>query len=62
MPYSDPVERVRAFIKTKDPALKPVEYPETTGTADAAARTLGVELGQIAKSILSAAVRATACL
>lgn len=47
-----PVERVRAFVQAFDPSLDPVEYPETTGTAPEAARTLGVELGQIAKSIL----------
>jgi prolyl-tRNA editing enzyme YbaK/EbsC (Cys-tRNA(Pro) deacylase) len=46
------VERVRKFIQAYDPELKPLEYPESTETALAAARTLGVELGQIAKSIL----------
>jgi len=46
------VERVRRFIQAFDPELKPMEYPESTETAPAAARTLGVELGQIAKSIL----------
>ena len=47
-----PLERVRRFVKVIDPSLDPVEYPETTRTAPEAASTLGVELGQIAKSIL----------
>jgi len=46
------IERVRKFIQAFDPELRPLEYPESTETAPAAARTLGVEFGQIAKSIL----------
>ncbi len=46
------VQRVRNFIRAFDPGLEPMEYPETTETAPEAARVLGVELGQIAKSIL----------
>lgn len=46
------VERVRQFVRAFDPGLVPMEYPETTQTAPDAARVLGVELGQIAKSIL----------
>lgn len=46
------VERVRNFIRDFDPGLEPMEYPQTTQTAADAARVLGVELGQIAKSIL----------
>ncbi|HOL17620.1 MAG TPA: YbaK/EbsC family protein [Bacillota bacterium] len=46
------VERVRRYVQNFDPALEPREYPESTETAVDAARVLGVELGQIAKSIL----------
>jgi Cys-tRNA(Pro) deacylase len=46
------VERVRNFIRDFDPGLEPIEYSESTETAPDAARVLGVELGQIAKSIL----------
>jgi prolyl-tRNA editing enzyme YbaK/EbsC (Cys-tRNA(Pro) deacylase) len=46
------VARVRAYLRSFDPALDPIEHPETTETSPDAARVLGVELGQIAKSIL----------
>ena len=48
----NPVERVRRYVQAYDRDLNPVECRETTQTAADAARTLGVELGQIAKSIL----------
>lgn len=50
--FALPVERVRRFVQAFDPSLNPVECPETTRTAPEAAQALGVELGQIAKSIL----------
>ncbi len=46
------IERVRRYVQAIDPALEPMEYPESTETAPDAARVLKVELGQIAKSIL----------
>ncbi|MEW5785024.1 MAG: YbaK/EbsC family protein [Bacillota bacterium] len=52
MLYDNPVEKVRAYVQSRDPSLNPIEYPDTTETAADAARVLGVELGQIAKSIL----------
>jgi prolyl-tRNA editing enzyme YbaK/EbsC (Cys-tRNA(Pro) deacylase) len=52
MPPDRAVERVRAYVQAFDPSFNPIEYPETTETAPDAARVLGVELGQIAKSIL----------
>lgn len=46
------LERVRKYLQEHDPKLAPVEHKETTKTSVEAARTLNVELGQIAKSIL----------
>lgn len=45
-------ERVRNFLEKFDMELVPVEQQQTTKTSVEAAEALGVELGQIAKSIL----------
>lgn len=45
-------EDVRLFVKQHDEKLEPLLLPEKVPTSEAAARVLGVEVGQIAKSIL----------
>lgn len=47
-----PLERVRAFVQACDPGLAPLIFDEPMKTSEEAARTLNVEVGQIAKSIL----------
>ena len=46
------IERVRAFLKERNPHLKIIEFDADTSTAYLAAQALGTEVGQIAKSIL----------
>ncbi|MBC7075973.1 MAG: YbaK/EbsC family protein [Syntrophomonadaceae bacterium] len=46
------IERVRDYLKEKNPALQIIELDEDTSTAYLAAGALGTETGQIAKSIL----------
>jgi prolyl-tRNA editing enzyme YbaK/EbsC (Cys-tRNA(Pro) deacylase) len=46
------IEKVRDFVKVYDPSLEPIEFVENTNTVGEAARALGVEGAQIAKSIL----------
>ncbi|MGS0763597.1 YbaK/EbsC family protein [Syntrophomonas curvata] len=46
------IERVRAFIKERNPRLNIIEFDTDTSTAFLAAQALGTEVGQIAKSIL----------
>ena len=46
------IERVRMYLKEKNPALHIIELEENTATAALAAQALGKEVGQIAKSIL----------
>jgi Cys-tRNA(Pro) deacylase len=46
------IERVREYLKLKNPRLKIIELEEDTSTAYLAAQALGKEVGQIAKSIL----------
>ncbi|SFR10550.1 YbaK/EbsC family protein [Desulfoscipio geothermicus] len=46
------VERVRKFVQVFDPNLEPIEFKEDTSTVEEAARTLGVEPGRIAKTLL----------
>ncbi len=46
------LERAKKFLEQFDPNLRPVEHEKTTKTSAEGAETLGVELGQIAKSIL----------
>lgn len=47
-----PIERVRAFFAEKQSDLTIIEMDDDTSTAQLAARALGTEVGQIAKSIL----------
>lgn len=46
------IERVRAYLQEKNPLLKIIELEDNTSTAPLAAQALGLEVGQIAKSIL----------
>lgn len=46
------IERVRAYLQEKNPLLQIIELEENTSTAPLAAQALGLEVGQIAKSIL----------
>ncbi|QNG58586.1 YbaK/EbsC family protein [Metabacillus idriensis] len=46
------VNRVREYVKKFDSSLEPIEFEEKTNTVEEAARALGVESAQIAKSIL----------
>jgi prolyl-tRNA editing enzyme YbaK/EbsC (Cys-tRNA(Pro) deacylase) len=48
----DPVERVRAFLAPFPDKIEIMEFAASTKTAAEAARTVGVEVGQIAKTIL----------
>ena len=49
-----PLTRVREYVQQYDPALEPLVFDEELHTSQAAADALGVEIGQIAKSILFA--------
>jgi prolyl-tRNA editing enzyme YbaK/EbsC (Cys-tRNA(Pro) deacylase) len=46
------IERVRDFLRERNPDLKIIEFDADTSTAHLAAQALGTEVGQIAKSIL----------
>ncbi len=46
------IERVRKYLKDKNPRLQIIELDQNTSTAPLAAQALGLEVGQIAKSIL----------
>jgi len=46
------IERVRQYLEGKNPSLQIIELEENTSTAPLAAQALGLEVGQIAKSIL----------
>jgi prolyl-tRNA editing enzyme YbaK/EbsC (Cys-tRNA(Pro) deacylase) len=47
-----PVKRVREYLARFPYGIEVYEYEESTGTAEQAARAVGVEVGQIAKSVL----------
>jgi prolyl-tRNA editing enzyme YbaK/EbsC (Cys-tRNA(Pro) deacylase) len=47
-----PVERVREYLAQFPYGIEVSEYEASTGTAEQAARAVGVEVGQIAKSVL----------
>lgn len=47
-----PFDRVRDYVKNFDSSLEPIAFKEQTNTVEEAARALGVEGAQIAKSIL----------
>lgn len=46
------IERVSAYLQERNPDLRIIELEENTSTAPLAAQALGLEVGQIAKSIL----------
>lgn len=46
------IERVRSYLQEKNPRLQIIELDQNTSTAPLAAAALGLEVGQIAKSIL----------
>jgi len=46
------LERVKAFLQVKNPAIPVLEFEQDTSTAYLAAQAVGTEVGQIAKSIL----------
>ncbi|NPV27564.1 MAG: YbaK/EbsC family protein [Firmicutes bacterium] len=46
------VERVQAYLDRYHPGLKAIEFDTDTSTCETAAATLGVEVGQIAKSLV----------
>jgi prolyl-tRNA editing enzyme YbaK/EbsC (Cys-tRNA(Pro) deacylase) len=52
MPENKALERANKFLKNFNLDLVPQEHAETTKTSVEAAQALGVEVGQIAKSIL----------
>ncbi|WP_028401878.1 YbaK/EbsC family protein [Ectobacillus panaciterrae] len=47
-----PFHRVREYVKKFDNSLEPIEFEERTNTVEEAAKALGIEGAQIAKSIL----------
>jgi len=46
------IARVQAYLQARDPGLQIIIFQQDTSTAVLAARALGTEVGQIAKSIL----------
>jgi len=46
------IDRVREYLQGKNPQLQIIELEQNTSTAYLAAQALGLEVGQIAKSIL----------
>lgn len=46
------IERVRQYLKERNPELEIIELDADTSTAPLAAQAMGTEVGQIAKSIL----------
>lgn len=48
----NPVDRVRAYLARFPYPIEIYEFDESTHTAELAARAVGVEVGQIAKSVL----------
>lgn len=52
MSITSPLERVRKHVQKFDTNMKPIIYEEALKTSEEAAQALGVEVAQIAKSIL----------
>lgn len=52
MPVNSSLERARKYLDRFNPDLVPQEHEKTTKTSVEAAQALGVEVGQIAKTIL----------
>ena len=46
------IDRVRSYLQGKNPGLQIIELEQNTSTAALAAQALGLEVGQIAKSIV----------
>lgn len=49
---ADPLQRVRRFLEALAPTLEPLVFDQKMETSEAAAERLGVQVGQVAKSIL----------
>ena len=50
--WPEPVERVTAYLREAGAEVRVEEFAEGTPTADAAARVIGCDLGQIVKSLV----------
>jgi prolyl-tRNA editing enzyme YbaK/EbsC (Cys-tRNA(Pro) deacylase) len=50
--WPEPVERVTAYLREAGAEVRVEEFAEGTPTADAAARAIGCDLGQIVKSLV----------
>jgi prolyl-tRNA editing enzyme YbaK/EbsC (Cys-tRNA(Pro) deacylase) len=50
--WPEPVERVTAYLREAGAEVRVEEFPDGTPTAQAAARAVGSELGQIVKSLV----------
>ena len=50
--WPEPVERVTAYLREADAEVRVEEFRDGTPTAQAAARAVGCELGQIVKSLV----------
>jgi prolyl-tRNA editing enzyme YbaK/EbsC (Cys-tRNA(Pro) deacylase) len=50
--WPEPVRRVTAYLKEAGAEVRVEEFPDGTPTAQAAARAVGSELGQIVKSLV----------
>src|SRR5439155_12602244 len=50
--WPEPVERVRAYLREPGAEVRVEEFKDGTPTAEAAARAVGCELGQIVKSLV----------
>lgn len=46
------IERVKAFLQARNPAIRILEFEQDTSTSYLAAQAVGTEVGQIAKSML----------
>ena len=50
--WPEPVERVTAYLREAGAEVRVEEFPDGTPTAQAAARAIGCDLGQIVKSLV----------
>ena len=50
--WPEPVQRVTAYLREAGAEVRVEEFPDGTPTAQAAARAVGCELGQIVKSLV----------
>jgi len=51
-PWPEPVERVAGFLREAAAESRIEEFPQGTPTAEAAAKAIGCDLGQIVKSLV----------